>query len=156
MEPSWINISEWRDSHFSLEAAFKFLDSGSSRTLVNIYGPSAFPQKKAFINHLRWLRNHAQEGTWIVGGYFNLIISLREKKGGRIALEKYQEEFREILTLDPLADMELGDGWYTWNNMRGGDTLVASQLDRFLVSENFFRGVGDIRTSVLPGAGSDH
>ena len=45
-----------------------------------------------------------------MGGDFNLITSLREKKGGRRASYKYQEEFREILTLGPLADMETGDG----------------------------------------------
>ena len=55
-----------------------------------------------------------------------LITSLREKKGGRRDLDKYQEDFREILTLGPLVDMETGDGWYTWNNMREGDHLVAS------------------------------
>ena len=132
-DPSWIYISEWRASHFSLKAAFKFLDSRALETLPNIYGPSAFPEKQAFIHHLRWLRNHAQEGTWIVGGYFNLITSLRGKKGGRRALDKYQEEFREILTLGSLTNMEMGDGWYTWSNRRGGHHLVASRLDRFLV-----------------------
>ena len=87
-DPSRIDLSEWRDSHFSLEATFKFLDSGASGTLVNIYGPSASPQKQEFIHHLRWLRNHAQEGTWIVGGYFNLITFVREKRG--------KEGFRQI------------------------------------------------------------
>ena len=98
----------------------------------------------------------AEEGIWIVGGYFNLITSLRENKGGRRVRDKYQEEFREILSQSSLVDLEIGDGWFTWNNRRGGDHLVASRLDRFLVSENITRGSGEIWTNVLPTAGSYH
>ena len=55
-----------------------------------------------------------------------------------------------------MVDMEIGNGWFTWNNKRGGDHLVASRLDRFLVSEHIVHGTGEIRTDVLPMAGSDH
>ena len=41
-------------------------------------------------------------------------------------MDKYQEEFREILTLGPLENMEMGDGLYMWNNRMGGDNHVAS------------------------------
>ena len=81
-----------------------------------------------------------KERIWIVGGYFNLINTLRENKGGRRVLDKYQAEFREILAQSSLIDLETGDGWFTWNNRRGGDHLVASRLDRFLVSEDIMRG----------------
>ena len=87
-------------------ADFKILDVGTTGTIANIYGPSAFPQKKYFIHHLRWVDSLAKEGTWIVGGYFNLITSLREKKGGRRVLNKYQEEFKEILVQSSLVDIE--------------------------------------------------
>ena len=63
----------------------------------------------------------AKEGRWIVGGDFNLITALREKKGGRRVLDKYQEEFRERLSQSSLVDVETGDGWFTWNNRRGGE-----------------------------------
>ena len=68
---------------------FKILGSGITRTITHIYGPSAYPQKKAFIHHLRWLDSLVKEWKWIVGGYFNLITALREKKGGRTVLDKY-------------------------------------------------------------------
>ena len=54
-----------------------------------------------------------------------MIFTLREKKGGRRVLYKYQEKFKEILSHIPLEDMETGDGWFTWNNRRGGEQLVA-------------------------------
>ena len=85
-----------------------------------------------------------------------MITSLRENKGGRRMLDKHQEEFREVLAQSTLVDMETGDSWFTWNNRRGRDHLVASRLDRFLVSKNMVRCSGEIRANVLPVAGSDH
>ena len=53
-------------------------------------------------------------------------------------------------------DLETGDGWFTWNNRRGGEYLVASKLDRFLVTESIIRGAREIRANVIPVVGSDH
>ena len=97
-----------------------------------------------------------KEGIWIVGGDFNLIYSLRENKGGRRVLDKYQEEFMEILSQSSLVDLETEDGWFTWHNKRGGGHLVASILDIFLVSEDIMRVSGEIWKNVLLVAGSDH
>ena len=71
-------------------------------------------------------------------------------------MDKYQEEFREILAQSSLVYLETEDGWFTWNNRRGGDHHVSSRLDRFLVSEDIMRGLGEIWTNVLLAAGSDH
>ena len=71
-------------------------------------------------------------------------------------LDKYQEKFKEILSHIPLEDMETGDGWFTWNNRRGGEHHIASQTDRLLVSENIVMGSGEIRVNVLPAASFDH
>ena len=96
-----VDLLEWRAIHFSLMEEFKILGSGITGTVVNTYGPSSFPRKHAFVHHLRWLDALAKEGRWIVGGDFNLITTLRENKWGRRVLDKYQEEFREILTHFP-------------------------------------------------------
>ena len=53
-------------------------------------------------------------------------------------------------------DMETGCGWFTWNNKRGGEHLVTSRLDHFLVSENVMHSMGEILADVLPTTGSDH
>ena len=71
-------------------------------------------------------------------------------------MDTFQEAFSECLARGPLVDVETGDGWYTWNNKRGGENLVASRLDRFLVSEAIMNSTGDILASVLPANGSDH
>ena len=95
-------------------------------------------------------------GSWVIGGDFNLIANLGEKKGGRQFLDKYQEKFCDFLAQSPLVDLETGNGWFTWNNKRRADHLVASQLDKFLVSENIVHSTREIMVNVLPAAGSDH
>ena len=88
-QPRVVDLLEWRAGHFSLLADFQILGTEIKGTIMNIYGPSAFPLKQAFVHHLRWLCAMAKEGNWIIGGDFNLITSLQEKKGGRRMLDKY-------------------------------------------------------------------
>ena len=124
--------------------------------LGNIYGPNCFPEKQSFMDFLNWLKEKAKQSSWVLGGYFNLIADLGEKKGGRRALEKYQEAFNEFLAQSSLVDVETGCGWFTWNNKWGGENLVASRLDCFLVLENIMHNTGEVVADVLPMAGSNH
>ena len=55
-------------------------------------------------------------GNWIIGGDFNIITNLREKKGGSQFLDKYQEAFCDFITHNSLIDAETGNYWFTWNN----------------------------------------
>ena len=90
-----------------------------------------------------------------MGGYFNLITSLWKRKGkkeyGRILgiLQGFIEE-------SYLVDLEIGNGWFTWNNQHGGHYHVASILDRFLVSEDISREAREFSAIVLSTNGSDH
>ena len=52
--------------------------------------------------------------------------------------------------------LEMRYGCYTWEKKRGGDYLVTSRINIFLVMENIARGTGEISASVLSAAGSDH
>ena len=71
-------------------------------------------------------------------------------------LDKYQEDFRETLVNSSLVDLENGDGWFTWNNRRGHEYLVASRIDHFPVTEIIIRGAEEIRANVISTAGFDH
>ena len=135
---------------------FCLLDFGVRGTVGNIYGPSSFPEKQAFMDLLVWLKEQVEQGSWLIGGDFNLITTLGEKKGERRALDKYQEAFSEFLAQSSLVDVETGCGWFTWNNKRGGEHLVASHLDHFLVSKKIMHNSGEIMAEVLPATGSDH
>ena len=115
-------------------ADFFFLDSGVRGMTGNIYGPIYFQEKHSFMGFLQWIQEQAELGQWVLGGDFNLIANLEEKKGGRWTMDKFQEAFSECLARGPLVDVEMGNGWFTWNNKQGREHLVASRLDRFLVS----------------------
>ena len=91
-----------------------------------------------------------------MGEDFNLIANLGGKKGGQRTMDKFQEAFGIFQAQSSFVDMETGNGWYMWNNKRGGEHLVASRLDRFLVSESILHDMGEIMIEVLPAAGSDH
>ena len=55
-----------------------------------------------------------------------------------------------------MADSEMHNGLFTWNKKRGGNSQVASKLDRFLIFEILMLTNSEISASVLPFGGSDH
>ena len=52
--PQVVELSNWSINKFSLLEDFHHLVSGAKGTLVNIYGPSSFLEKQAFIDFLEW------------------------------------------------------------------------------------------------------
>jgi len=64
-----------------------------------------------------------------VGGYFNLIASLLENKGGVRILDQDTKLFQKIIQDLNLVVLETNNGIYTWNNKRGGERKIASRLD---------------------------
>ena len=88
--PQVVDFTDWRANKFSLMADFQHLDSRVKGTIVNVYGLSSFPEKQAFIDFLNWTKHQSEGGRWVMGGDFNLIANLGEKKGGQRTLDKYQ------------------------------------------------------------------
>ena len=85
-----------------------------------------------------------------------MIKSLSEKKGGSRTLNKDVLAFQTFIDNVKLVDMETKNGCFTWNNKRGGESQVASKLDRFIVSEDFILIDKEIIARVLPFGGLDH
>jgi len=55
-----------------------------------------------------------------------------------------------------LVESDSSKGLFTWNNKRGGEVLVASKLDRFMISEELMMLNNELTARVLPFGGSDH
>ena len=91
-----------------------------------------------------------------MGGDFNIIRSLEEKKGRIRNLSGINKAFNLIIEELHLVDIQTPNGFYTWQNKRSGQRHIASRLDRFLVSESIMNREGDIGAFIMPGAGSDH
>ena len=93
---------------------------------------------------------------WILGGDFNLIRNLQEKKRGIRTLSPTSNDFDNFIEEATLVDINTDNGWYNWTNKWFGDRHIASRLDHLLLSESILVGEADIAAHVLPAAGSDH
>ena len=76
-----VDLTGWRAGHFSLSADFHIQGLEMRGTIMNIHGPSAFPQKHEFVNHLRWLSASASTGNWIIWRRLQCNIFAQGKKG---------------------------------------------------------------------------
>jgi len=155
-DPRQVKLSNFLATRRSISADFQIIGAGGLGYLTNVYGPNAPGDKPEFLNYLEWIYHTIQTKPWIVGGDFNMIKSLTEKRGGRTSADPIQQVFLDFINRCRLVDVETVNGWFTWNNHRKGGHSIASRLDRFLISETFLTSSGDINTTVLPSAGSDH
>eukprot|EP00253_Pinus_taeda_P034305 PITA_34305 len=157
----------WWNPHvikiFSSEATRHFIALevqviGNSETYlcINVYGPQKLEEKFIFLRTLLNIKLRYPRAKVIIGGDFNMITSLSEKKVGIRKLNKDSEAFLDFIVSAKLVDIHPKSGAYTWNNRRGGERQIAPRLDRFLVSESLMlEGViGD--SDILPCGGSDH
>ena len=78
LQPNVVYITDWRATQFMLIAEFKLLNLGTKGSLMNIYGPSAFPRKQDLLDFFGWVKDLTEVGNRVVGGDFNLISNLDE------------------------------------------------------------------------------
>ena len=108
------------------------------RILISgVYGPHLPRERKDFLKNMQVIRPIIPGNLWIIGGDFNLIHDLGEKKGGIRRPYQSMEEFNELLIDQRLVDIPTTNGVFTWNNRRGGKSQIASRLDRFLLSDKY-------------------
>jgi len=124
--------------------------------VTNVYGPQRIDDNLRFIETLVDLRIRHAGISWIMGGDFNMIKSLSEKKGVTRALSKDSLAFQIISNNMKPVDIETNNGLFTWKKKRGGDSHLASTLDRFIISEDLTLIDKEIIVRVLPFGGSDH
>ena len=112
--------------------------------------------KLRFLESLVDLRDKHVGIRWIMGGDFNMIKSLSEKKGGTKILSKHSSAFQTFIDNMKLVDNDTSNGLFTWNNKRGGESQVGSKLDRFIILEELMPIDKEMIASVLPFGGSYH
>jgi len=92
-----------------------------------------------------------------MGGGFDMIKSLSEKRRVTGTLSKDSLEFQTFIDNMKLVDTDTSNGLFTSNNKRGGKSQVALKLDRFIISKEIilinkgmiviilpFRGIGQL------------
>jgi exonuclease III len=121
-----------------LTMSFKGLGSQSHDYIMNAYGPHLPPLKREFLEALNHLGNTLSGQHWVVGGDFNMITTLWEKKGGARRMEGESDSFRDWINNNRLVDIHTNNGPFTWTNKRRLEKSIAVRLDRFLTSESIF------------------
>eukprot|EP00253_Pinus_taeda_P003536 PITA_03536 len=112
--------------------------------------------KIALLDTIEALNINRVHPLWIIGGDFNMITKLEEKKGGQATLEQENDHFKDFIQNNLLIDMQTSNGMHTWSNRRARRQQIASELDRFLISNNVVHLGGDLSASILTYSGSDH
>eukprot|EP00253_Pinus_taeda_P016264 PITA_16264 len=148
-------LSAEANKHF-MAVEFQPIGNSSSFLCINIYSPQKLEDKINFLDALtRFIIRHPISKC-ILGGDFNMKTTLLEKKGGLRKLNRDAEAFTDFIETVKLVDIHPKSGLFTWNNRRGGDRLIASRLDRFLISESIIMDGIIAESDILPSGGSDH
>ncbi|XP_058760862.1 uncharacterized protein LOC131634227 [Vicia villosa] len=133
----------WRKDFFKVIYSFKgegFLglcvEKENKRIyFVNFYASCDHNSRLRSWKRLLDIKRRSSDGSWCIGGEFNMITSLDERVG--ISKKNYRKEIEDFKVF--IEEMELVDpptigGKFTWRNS-GGSAM--SRLDRFLLSDNF-------------------
>jgi len=111
-------LSAEANKHF-MAMEFQPIGNSGSFLYINIYSPHKLEDKIIFLNALTRLINKHPRSKCILGGDFNMITTLMEKKGGLRKLNKDAEAFTGFIETVKLIDIHPKSGLFTWNNRRG-------------------------------------
>lgn len=91
-DPSQLNMKSLSQNSYVLSTSFHLLGTNLHGFLSNVYGPQASIRKQEMLMHIHSLNDIVDTHKWVIGGNFNIITSLREKKGGRRNMEPKLED----------------------------------------------------------------
>ncbi|XP_059068224.1 uncharacterized protein LOC131858791 [Cryptomeria japonica] len=124
----------WISNHSSISMVASALDSGETILISNVYAPLDIRCKTQLWAHLQFVRSCPPYLPWILGGDFNYVLSLEEKRGGLPRLGSSSDLFRAQVDLLALVDVKPSNGIFTWNYRWGGEETIFERLDWFFVS----------------------
>ena len=104
--PEEVNLRNFQATKGLIYTNFHICNTQVKGTLTNVYGPSIYPQKVTFIEALSWEEIWVGGKNWILGGYFNFITSLGEKKGGQRILGNANEAFKDFIEENNMVGVE--------------------------------------------------
>jgi hypothetical protein len=90
----------------SILANYRLIGSNKPGFLTNVYGPATPRDKTSFIRNLEGLTTLTSGSRWILGGDFNMICNLDEKRGGTCRLEAKSGNFQALIDKLGLIDLE--------------------------------------------------
>ncbi len=79
-DPRKVSIIDAEASRNYLPIIFQLVGVSDTFLVTNVYGPQRIDEKLRFLESLVDLRSRHEEIPWVMGGDFNMIKSLSEKK----------------------------------------------------------------------------
>ncbi|GLJ26360.1 hypothetical protein SUGI_0507820 [Cryptomeria japonica] len=155
-KPTISQIERLASEKHWLMAAIKIISSNSSFFLINVYGLVSSTLKWAFWSNLDGIISQFQNEKLFIGGEFNSIRSLTDKRGGIIRLGKSQQEFNVWVDRNGLLEVESRDSTFTWNNRRLEFSNIVEKIDRFFWLGDFTSFPYSFECKFLLCLGSDH
>eukprot|EP00253_Pinus_taeda_P030593 PITA_30593 len=113
-------LSAEANKHF-MAVEFQPIGNSGSFLCINIYSPQKLEDKIIFLETLSKIIRKHPRSKCILGGDFNMITTLLEKKGGLRKLNRDAEAFANFIENVKLVDVYPKSGLFTWNNRRGGN-----------------------------------
>lgn len=149
-------VEKFITTKWSITADYRLIGSNKPGHLTNVYGPASPRDKKTFLRNLKHLSTLTENSRWIIGGDYNLILNLDEKKGGSRRLDQDSNDFNSLIDNINLIDLETINGVHTWTNRRTRIHQIAYRLDRFLIYDSLMLEGTALEEIILDFHGSDH
>jgi exonuclease III len=80
--PATVILDQGFSTPSTLTAHYRAIGSDKDGMITNAYGPHNNQDKDLFLQSLAYLGSLAEHKRWIIGGDFNMILTLEEKRGG--------------------------------------------------------------------------
>lgn len=108
-----IALSYIHASHHIIQATFHIISINIHGHLTNVYFPQEASNKITLLDTIEALNFNRVHPLWIIGGDFNMITKLEEKKGGHTKLEQENGHFKEFIQNNLLIDLQFCNGMNT-------------------------------------------
>jgi exonuclease III len=92
--PRSVIMENFFSTRWTISVEYRLIGSNQPDILTNIYGSATQGDKLNFIQHLERLTTLINDRRWILGGDFNMVCNLEEKKGGIRRLDPKVGSFR--------------------------------------------------------------
>ena len=108
LEEVW--FEDWVSIPRILSGRFRVIKSKDWVLLTGVYGPHILEERRVFLQNLAKLRSIYPDDLWMVGGDFNIITSLAEKRGGMRRMDTDMELFRDTIAKQRPVDIPTING----------------------------------------------
>lgn len=128
----------------------------SKFTSINLYMPNRYMEKVECWRSMLSFKDKLDLPICIVAWVFNTILQNKEKRGGNSVRDPMWEMMEDLLFDCDLNGVKLSKGKYTWSNKRLGPSHIATQLNRFLIHNNYLLHPLSISSNIIQSTIYDH